>query len=160
MAQARHWYPLETGGVLVGYWVRSGSEVVITDSIGPGPAAEHGESEFKPDALYQQEQVARIYRSSGRLYTYLGDWHSHPRSSAQLSRVDKRTLYLIAVSRSARAPMPIMAVATKRRQWHLTLWYARARKLFRTVALSRLHIKAFSADPIREITVSGRAEDL
>ena len=47
IAEARDWTPLETGGILMGYWSLTGSEVVITHTIGAGPAAIHRRSELR-----------------------------------------------------------------------------------------------------------------
>jgi len=142
-AEARRWFPLETGGVLMGYWAPNGSEVVITHSIGPGPAAKHRDSSFEPDAVYQQERIEEIYAESGRVHSYLGDWHSHPRPSEQLSRRDKRTLYRIGTHRGARTPTPIMGVMTKRRGWDLILWTAHVHRFARQLTLTRLEIRSF-----------------
>lgn len=148
IAEALRSSPLETGGVLMGYWAQDGGQVVITHSIAAGPAAKHGDSTFEPDAIYQQKQVAQIYADSGRLYTYLGDWHSHPQPGEQLSRRDKRTLYLIGTDRRARTATPIMGIITRRPRWDLILWKASIRRFARKVSLSRLQIRSFSVNDL------------
>ncbi len=144
IAEARHWVPFETGGVLMGYWSTTDSEVVITHTIGAGPAAKHRRSSFEPDSTHQQKQIDQIYAESGRLYTYLGDWHSHPIPCEQLSRRDKRTLLLIGTDRRARASIPIMGIVTKRHEWALTLWKARLCRLTRRVAVTPVRVQSFS----------------
>lgn len=122
-AEANRVFPFETGGVLMGYWVDPGGEVVITHATGPGPRAVHGLYSFNPDADYQEEEIARHYEASGRLHSYLGDWHTHPRESAYLSRRDRRTLRKIATCPEARAPIPIMAVlGAGKPEWLLGIW--------------------------------------
>lgn len=76
-------YPLETGGVLLGYTddEKSG-DVVIVAITGPGPGAIHTETTFEPDHDYQAQEIARIYRASQGANAYLGDWHTHPRTTA------------------------------------------------------------------------------
>lgn len=105
----------------MGYWAEP--DVVITDAIGPGPKAVHYKIGFLPDAQFHEMEVARIYGQSGRLSTYLGDWHTHPRGSTRLSRRDKRTLQRIACSSDARCPKPLMAVlAGGKRKWTTDVW--------------------------------------
>jgi integrative and conjugative element protein (TIGR02256 family) len=106
--EANRQAPLETGGLLLGY--ERDSEIVVTEVIGPGPAAGHGATTFIPDHEHQETELARLYEASGRRHTYLGDWHSHPGGSATLSRTDRRTLRRIARSPQARAPRPLMVV--------------------------------------------------
>lgn len=115
-------YPDETGGVLMGYWASPFDEVVVTHVIGPGPGAVHRRSKFVPDSAYQQEQITRHYERSRQLETYLGDWHTHPRSGARLSRIDRRTLWRIAAAPEARAPAPLMAVLSHKASWNLRIW--------------------------------------
>src|SRR5207249_53736 len=120
--EAREKSPMETGGVLIGYWANDSAEVVITQATGPGPEATHRADEFIPDARFQRAEIARIYRDSGRLHTYLGDWHTHPGGSLRLSRKDVRTLASIAETPAARASVPLMGVLAEDRSWMLAVW--------------------------------------
>ena len=105
-------FPLETGGILIGYWGSRGNTLqpVVTQVIGPGPRARHSQNRFSPDYDYQEIEVAKRYASSGRVETYLGDWHTHPNGSPNLSWTDKRTLKRIAKNPSNRATIPLMLV--------------------------------------------------
>ncbi len=102
--------PNETGGVLIGYWLADSEGAVITHVVGPGPCPKHGKTTFVPDSLYHESEIARFYEQSGRVNTYLGDWHSHPNSNTRLSFTDRCTLLKIAKHKEARAPTPLMAV--------------------------------------------------
>lgn len=105
----------------MGYWAEA--NVVITHAVGPGPNATHGKISFIPDAQYQEDEVARIYEESGRLSTYLGDWHTHPRGSTRMSPRDRRTLRRIAFSTEARCPKPLMALcAGGKEKWLMGVW--------------------------------------
>lgn len=115
--------PTEAGGVLMGYWYDE-SEVVVTDFIDGGPDAEHLTSGFTPDATYQNRRIAEMYEESGRLHTYLGDWHTHPAGGASLSCIDRETARKIARSRDARCHRPLMMLLTDQRQWHAAAWTA------------------------------------
>jgi integrative and conjugative element protein (TIGR02256 family) len=129
--------PLETGGVLMGYWVRAGFEFVITTAIGPGPDAVHSRNSFTPDALFHEREIARLYRQSGRLHTYLGDWHTHPEAPAYLSADDQRTLRRIADHEEARAEMPIMGVLAGGDPWRLAIWALMKSRAFFGLSIRR-----------------------
>jgi integrative and conjugative element protein (TIGR02256 family) len=114
--------PNETGGVLVGYWLADSEGAVITDVLGPGPRAKHRKISFVPDASYHESEIARLYEESGRLHTYLGDWHSHPDSTTRLSRTDRHTLLTIAKHAEARVVTPLMAVIGESDPLTLQVW--------------------------------------
>jgi integrative and conjugative element protein (TIGR02256 family) len=120
--------PLETGGILLGYIAPSNGDAVVTATIGPGPAADHTRTSFTPDADHHERELARRYEASGRLHTYLGDWHSHPPGGASLSPQDLRTLRRIALYKSARISEPLMIVAHNDHAWELTAWQLTPRK--------------------------------
>jgi len=118
IAEAGRMSPLETGGILVGYHTEG--DIIITTIIGPGPRGEHGAHWFVPDQTYHEEEIARIYHSSGRMSTYLGDWHSHPKGRPRLSLRDRRTLRRIARTPDARAPQPLMLIVSGGAPWNIT----------------------------------------
>lgn len=120
-SEADTWSPKESGGILLGYWV-SEDEVVVTDMIGPGPNAVHRRSSFTPDEKWQEKEVARIYQRSGRVATYLGDWHSHPYGTKELSFKDIMVMFRIACHKPARAKTPIMGILWNRLEWKFALW--------------------------------------
>lgn len=101
--------PYETGGMLIGYEADNG-DAVVTHLIGPGPLARHSRFGFVPDPDYQQAELeAHFHATSGR-ETYLGDWHTHPHSNPNLSRVDKKTLARIARVQASGTTTPLMAI--------------------------------------------------
>jgi integrative and conjugative element protein (TIGR02256 family) len=112
----RQW-PLETGGILLGY--RAGSDYVVTAVIGPGPEARHLPRAFAPDANWQADRLAEAYAQSERRHAYLGDWHTHPDGPALLSRTDKRTLRKVARFKAARCPSPLMLLLAGGKPWRL-----------------------------------------
>jgi integrative and conjugative element protein (TIGR02256 family) len=97
--------PSETGGVLLGY--RAGAtDVIVCALIGGGPKAKRRRSDFEPDGEWQEREIAKAYERSGRIHTYVGDWHSHPDGIARPSRRDRETARRIAKHRPARALDP------------------------------------------------------
>jgi integrative and conjugative element protein (TIGR02256 family) len=101
--------PLETGGCLMGY-IADNQDIVITEIIGPGSNAKHEPYNFEGDYDYHTSEVGKIYDESGRTITYLGDWHTHPKSSPQLSDLDIQCLENIAKNQESRCPNPVMLV--------------------------------------------------
>ncbi|MDP4535580.1 Mov34/MPN/PAD-1 family protein [Alkalimonas collagenimarina] len=101
--------PLETGGSFFGY-VGDNGDVVITDLIHAGPKAKRRRYSFEPDQVFQHAEMARLFELNGGRTSYLGDWHSHPLSSPELSLRDERTLLKVACSADAQCPHPIMMV--------------------------------------------------
>lgn len=102
-------YPCETGGMLLGYEADNG-EAVVTTIIGPGPAAKHRRYGFVPDAKFQQAALEECFFITNGRETYLGDWHTHPRGTCELSLLDRRTLARIAETPTSRTRHPIMAI--------------------------------------------------
>ena len=104
-------YPLETGGVLLGYWVRPGWEAVILNVIGPGPKAVHERTWFKPDSEFHEREIARLFQETAGETLYLGDWHTHPDAAVpRPSPQDRRTVRRIAEELSAQAEQPLMLI--------------------------------------------------
>lgn len=102
-------YPLETGGVLVGYVAASG-EPVAHAVIGAGPKARHAPARFEPDHLWQCEQLDALFTGSSGQWVYLGDWHTHPDGQPKMSRLDRRTLRRIATHSEAGITRPLMLI--------------------------------------------------
>lgn len=98
-------FPLETGGLLMGYW--AGGEPVVTHAIGPGPAASHSRFNFEPDYAYHRQEVDRVYAEREDLW-YLGDWHTHPCGVAEPSPLDLKMIQGVRDNKDAQLPKPLM----------------------------------------------------
>ncbi|MFA4828785.1 MAG: Mov34/MPN/PAD-1 family protein [Thermodesulfovibrionales bacterium] len=120
--EANDKYPNETGGCFVGYYFKKNKDLVVTNIVGPGPNAIHGEYYFKPDDDWQEKEIGKLYSESGRLYTYLGDWHVHTVPDEKLSWKDKKTLRRIARHTPARIITPIMGIMYLTENWNLAIW--------------------------------------
>lgn len=132
VTEARRTDPLESGGILLGWHAADGRDLLAAAMIGPGPDAVHKRTRFEPDSAWQRRELSRVYRDSGRILTYLGDWHSHPGGSDTPSRRDERTARRIARHRSARVREPIMViVAGQGTRWELAPHLYTARRLKR-----------------------------
>lgn len=129
VAEAERAWSDETGGILMGYVDAAGTPVV-TDVIGPGPAATHAPTGFVPDSPWQQRQVDVVYERSGRRYTYLGDWHTHPGGVPFPSWRDLRTLRRIATFGPARVAAPVMLIVGGHDgDWEAVAWRWRDRRV-------------------------------
>ena len=104
----RRMAPKETGGVVMGYKLKE--TFYITDVVGPGKKAVHDNNSFLPDNNFHEKEIARIYNESGRIHTYLGDWHTHPGQRPYLSARDKKTLRNISAFKPSRLPEPLMII--------------------------------------------------
>jgi integrative and conjugative element protein (TIGR02256 family) len=109
-AEAADRYPLETGGVLIGYWADPNT-VVITTAAGPGPASVHSRYSYEHDHAWEASQIAMHYERSARPQVYIGDWHTHPGAgSGALSSTDRRSLRRVLGAREARLARALMLV--------------------------------------------------
>lgn len=141
--------PLETGGILMGYFGQSRSVPVILRATGPGPRAVHLRDHYRPDPGYDESQIATIYRESGGLITYLGDWHTHLTPFTGLSRRDRRTLRRIARCKSARVEMPLMLILSYDDEWELAVWQGRLHRSYiwsGHLSTARLTMRLFTGD--------------
>ena len=112
--------PNETGGALMGYASEDG--VVVTEVINAGPKAVRTPTRFIPDEEYQLAQIATVYERSGRIHTYIGDWHSHPGGLSAYSRIDRSALTVVSGSSDARCEEPVMIILGGEPPWTVMAW--------------------------------------
>jgi len=94
----------------MGYILREKEEVIITEFVGPGPAAKHKHNSFVPDYIWQNEECGKIYDQTNGLITYIGDWHTHPDNLTDLSQLDINALCKISEHKEANCVNPIMLI--------------------------------------------------
>lgn len=142
VARADASFPLETGGLLVGYMTEQGP--VVTAVIGAGPGATATSTSFLPDAQAQQRELNDIYSRTQGKDTYLGDWHSHPAGLPAMSRRDHRTLTSIARHPRARLSRPTMLIAAGAQgRWEFGAFIAKRR--FLGVSFDCITVRMFLA---------------
>jgi integrative and conjugative element protein (TIGR02256 family) len=133
----------ETGGMLVGYeGDERPEEVVVTSLIAGGPNASHREYTFRPDGRWQRKELARLYAASGRVMTFIGDWHSHPHGLPLPSPTDLKTAARTAANKRARAPRPLTLIVGRDKEgdWLLAAFrYQRGR-------MTAARLRIFGAD--------------
>lgn len=123
----------------MGYWADTDT-MVITKCIGPGPEGAHTHTSFTPDHTWQEKEVAEHYGKTGRVETYLGDWHIHPRQDVgRMSWKDRRTAFRIATSQTARANRPLMALLHgDLEDLRLAVWIAEVTQISKVTKMATL----------------------
>lgn len=118
----RHGWPLETGGVLIGYYTEALDEAVVTDALGPP-----SDSRFRPCSFLRGVRglatlLRRLWRRTPRRY-YLGEWHLHPNASPSPSLRDRAQMQEIAAG-DYNCSDPILLIVGGERGdvWHTQLW--------------------------------------
>lgn len=139
--EAERSYPRESGGVLLGYIdAEDAKQIEVLKQIGPGPDARHEPHRFEPDGEWQAQLIAATYENSGRIVTYLGDWHSHPRGGRKPSGLDRSTARKIAGSPAARAPHPMIVILHGGpTEWDLSAYRRGRRRLRKAKLIRRAH---------------------
>ena len=100
-------HPLETGGVLTGYYNAGLDTAVVTGAGGPPPDSERGRTRFYRGTQGLGQALANLWRNKEY---YLGEWHYHPGGSALPSAADVRQMQDIASDDNAHCPEPILLV--------------------------------------------------
>ena len=139
--------PLETGGILMGYFGQPGNVPVVLFATGPGPQAFHLQNYYRPDSKFDESQITTIYEKFGKRITYLGDWHTHLAPFTALSYRDKRTLCRIAKCKSARIDTPLMLILSHDDQWEATIWQGMLHKSYiwpNRLSTAKLTVHLFS----------------
>jgi integrative and conjugative element protein (TIGR02256 family) len=76
--------PKETGGVLLGYFDKPNDTVYVVDAMPAPPDSDRGSGEFIRGVEGLGTAVEEANRRTGKVVTYVGEWHSHPRGVAPL----------------------------------------------------------------------------
>lgn len=116
-SEAARFFPLETGGLLLGW--RDQRDLIVAGMIGAGPRALHGRYAFYPDHQWQIRELKLAFEATNGDMDYLGDWHTHPGGAAAMSSEDRATLRRI----SRRTKYPAMVIlAGGEDEWKVKVW--------------------------------------
>ena len=83
--------PAETGGLLVGFVDSRAKTVYVTRALPAPPDSVGDPGRFIRGVVKVPEALSRIAEHTGGVLHYVGDWHSHPGGSPDLSRTDEET---------------------------------------------------------------------
>lgn len=99
--------PLETGGLLIGYYSDWGDRVVVTQIIGPPRDSQHFRFLFVRGISGLTRRLSRLWKTGAY---YVGEWHFHPFGPSDPSETDRRQIRAFARDRQLRCPHPVMVV--------------------------------------------------
>jgi integrative and conjugative element protein (TIGR02256 family) len=105
---ARAHAPNETGGILVGRV--EGDRVIVLAASDAGPRAIREPTRFERDGAYCQEFLMAKAAELGAGADYVGEWHSHPRSSACPSSRDTQSFVEIAADPNVLTTAPVLII--------------------------------------------------
>lgn len=114
---SRRFSPLEAGGLMLGY--RKDGFLHAIDVTLPGAWDRHSRSAFHRSVKAHRLRALRLWRKSGGLVDWLGEWHSHPGFALNPSGTDHRNWSRIAKHR--KAPMLFPIVDGQRAELYLKL---------------------------------------
>ena len=90
---------METGGILAGSCY-STDTWVLSHVMQPSPRDKAGRTWHKRDRRDAQKFVNKVFRKSGGLVNYVGEWHTHPEPHPQPSACDYQMIHdLLRTSR-------------------------------------------------------------
>lgn len=78
----------EAGGVLIGS--QRGSHFEVTVATPPQPGDKRSRYSFKRNPDGHQQIITQRWSSSGKVESYLGEWHTHPEPHPTPSGIDLR----------------------------------------------------------------------
>lgn len=103
---SRRYAPLEAGGLILGH--RKQSCLHALDVTLPSSWDRHSRSSFHRSVKAHRLRALRMWRKSGGLIDWLGEWHSHPGFSLSPSGTDRRNWSRITKHRKAPMLFPIV----------------------------------------------------
>jgi integrative and conjugative element protein (TIGR02256 family) len=111
--------PSETGGVLLGYFDLKNDTVYVVDALPAPPDSQRGSGEFIRGVEGLEATVNEVNRRTGKVVTYVGEWHSHPRGVAPLPSgwdIDLM-VHLATLLQQDGLPALMLIVGDAREQW-------------------------------------------
>lgn len=103
-------HPLETGGILVGYYNECHDCALVTMVTGPPSDSKSGRSFFYRGVRGLQRWLTNLWVNEERRY-YLGEWHYHPHGLPFPSRRDSLQMEEISNDSEYHCPQPVLVVA-------------------------------------------------
>lgn len=79
----------ESGGVLLGRYIRDSDDIVIDKVTTPQPEDRSSRSRFFRSRKQHQELIDEAWSTSKETTAYLGEWHTHPEAGPNPSMIDR-----------------------------------------------------------------------
>ncbi|MBX0291693.1 Mov34/MPN/PAD-1 family protein [Hymenobacter sp. HSC-4F20] len=102
-------HPLETGGILLGYYDSDYRVATIVVATPPPSDSEHGRYRFIRGTKGIKQLLTSAKNQNPPLY-YVGEWHTHPNSAAQPSSTDIKQMRYFALRRLYGSGSPLLLV--------------------------------------------------
>lgn len=87
----------ESGGILIGYYDSKSKIIKITDVTEPQPSDVQKRFRFLRKDFGHQRIMDSLWEESGRIKSYLGEWHTHLEKNSNPSFIDKNNWKKIAL---------------------------------------------------------------
>lgn len=114
---SKRFAPLEAGGLLLGH--RKSSFLHALDVTLPSSWDRHSRSSFHRSVKAHRLRALRLWRKSGGLVDWLGEWHSHPGFALNPSGTDQRNW--LRITKHRKAPMVFPIIDGRRAELYLRL---------------------------------------
>ncbi|TAH22235.1 MAG: hypothetical protein EAZ08_01915 [Cytophagales bacterium] len=103
------YYPNEFGGILIGYFMSNGKNVIITQIITPSKY-NIGKLHFERFGDNINELLIELHKNTNGEFVYVGEWHTHPNSSPHYSSTDFNAMKNIAEDKNIHTNNPILLI--------------------------------------------------
>lgn len=112
-------FPYETGGILIGSYSEDCSWANITQICG---ASKNSIRRRRSFVRLGQDYLPILSNLWDKNQYYLGEWHFHPRSSAEPSVTDINTMMKLSHNRELHCPEPLLiVVGGEPQKWDLSV---------------------------------------
>jgi integrative and conjugative element protein (TIGR02256 family) len=83
-------FGIESGGIIIGTLNPAANQIIATDVTEPQKKDRQSTFAFLRSEYGHQEIMNNLWESSGRIKTYLGEWHTHNQNIPKPSCIDKK----------------------------------------------------------------------
>ncbi len=106
ISECEKYMSLETGGILIGNYSKDNIIAYIKDSYSPNDS-KHFKSRFFRGTAGINKILDKKWREGEY---YLGEWHYHPNSSSDSSRIDDTQMITFSNNKKLNCPQPILLI--------------------------------------------------
>jgi integrative and conjugative element protein (TIGR02256 family) len=100
--------PLETGGILLGYYDLNVNAVVLVDALAAPPDSKSSREAFERGIAGLRDAVSEATRRTAGIVGYVGEWHSHPPGHSACPSVDDSYQLVYLALRMAEDGLPVV----------------------------------------------------
>ncbi|MBT9391776.1 Mov34/MPN/PAD-1 family protein [Hymenobacter sp. NST-14] len=123
-AEIQQKHPVETGGVLLGYYDSRYHVATVVVATTPPTDSQHGRTHFVRGMHGLSEILIDARKQTPPIF-YLGEWHTHPGASPTASSIDVRQMAMFARQHTFGSRSPLLLIVggspPDQLQWRATL---------------------------------------